>query len=126
MGSLGAKVLAMYFPPSKATKMGNDIMTFGQQEFESLGEEWERFKELLRRCPHHGLEKWMLLQSFYNGLLGLTRDLLASRGDQGDNVRVIHPDPDAVEAEVFGDRGALLDCEHVPHAQILGLQSQVY
>ncbi|OWM68182.1 hypothetical protein CDL15_Pgr016382 [Punica granatum] len=70
---LEQKFLAMYFPPSKATKMRNDIMTFGQQEFESLGEEWERFKELWRRCPHHGLEKWMLLQSFSNGLLGLTR-----------------------------------------------------
>ena len=37
---------------------------------------WERFKELLRKCPHHGIEKWMLVHNFYNGLNGTTRTII--------------------------------------------------
>lgn len=29
---------------------------------------WERFKELMRSCPHHGIPDWMLINCFYNGL----------------------------------------------------------
>lgn len=29
---------------------------------------WDRFKELLRLCPHHGLEKWLIVYTFYNWL----------------------------------------------------------
>ena len=29
---------------------------------------WEQFRELLRRCPHHGLFNWLIVQNFYNGL----------------------------------------------------------
>src|SRR5262249_53362872 len=36
---------------------------------ESLYEAWERYKELLRRCPHHGLPTWLQVQTFYNGLI---------------------------------------------------------
>ncbi|KAF7801222.1 uncharacterized protein G2W53_044502 [Senna tora] len=35
---------------------------------EGLYEAWERFKELLRKYPHHGLPKWLQVQTFYNGL----------------------------------------------------------
>ena len=31
-------------------------------------ESWERFKELQRKCPHHGLPTWLIVQIFYNGL----------------------------------------------------------
>ena len=31
-------------------------------------EAWERFKELQRRCPHHGLPDWLIVQTFYNSL----------------------------------------------------------
>ncbi|XP_042379899.1 uncharacterized protein LOC121972279 [Zingiber officinale] len=27
---------------------------------------WEQFKSMLRQCPHHGLEKWLVLHTFYN------------------------------------------------------------
>ena len=44
-------------------------MTAFKQEYgESLRDAWERFKDLQRACPHHGLEKWFLLKRFYNGL----------------------------------------------------------
>ncbi|KAF7810678.1 uncharacterized protein G2W53_037421 [Senna tora] len=48
--------------------MRNDITSFVVLDNESLYEAWERFKELLRKYPHHGLPKWLQVQTFYNGL----------------------------------------------------------
>ncbi|XP_062118921.1 mediator of RNA polymerase II transcription subunit 15-like [Humulus lupulus] len=45
-------------------------------EGESLYDAWEGFKELLRKCQHHGIEKWMLVHNFYNGLNGTTRTII--------------------------------------------------
>ncbi|KAF7839225.1 uncharacterized protein G2W53_007707 [Senna tora] len=65
---LANKFLAKYFPPGKTAKLRNDIMSFCQYDYENLYEAWERFKDLLQRCPHHGFPKWLQVQSFYNGL----------------------------------------------------------
>ncbi|GKC68438.1 reverse transcriptase domain-containing protein [Tanacetum coccineum] len=35
---------------------------------ETFSEAWERFKELLRACPHHGFTKLTQVDTFYNGL----------------------------------------------------------
>ncbi|XP_047170548.1 uncharacterized protein LOC124838881 [Vigna umbellata] len=48
--------------------MRSEITTFMQQETESLYEAWERYKELMRKCPHHALPGWLQVQIFYNGL----------------------------------------------------------
>nr|GEZ69998.1 reverse transcriptase domain-containing protein [Tanacetum cinerariifolium] len=32
------------------------------------GEAWERFKEMLRACPHHGFTELTQIDTFYNGL----------------------------------------------------------
>ncbi|KAF7823798.1 uncharacterized protein G2W53_021942 [Senna tora] len=65
---LAQQFLTKYFPPGKTAKMRNDITSFVLLDNESLYEAWERFKELLRKCPHHGLRKWLQVQTFYNGL----------------------------------------------------------
>jgi len=46
--------LAKFFPPNKTVSLRNQITSFTQRE-EPLYEAWERFKDLLRLCPHHGL-----------------------------------------------------------------------
>ena len=75
------KFLSKFFPPAKTAKMRIEINNFAQYEGETLYEAWERYKELLRRCPHHGLPKWMQVHNFYNGLSGTTRTLIdASAG----------------------------------------------
>ena len=38
----------------------------------SFYEAWDRYKELLCKCPHHSLSKWMQVHHFYNGLNGTT------------------------------------------------------
>ena len=60
--------LCKYFSLRKIAKVWNDITSFSQMEGESLYEALERFKELQRECPHHGILNWLLVQTFYNGL----------------------------------------------------------
>ncbi|KAH9716698.1 hypothetical protein KPL71_021550 [Citrus sinensis] len=73
---LADKFLMKYFPPIKNAKLRNEITSFHQFEDESLYEAWERFKELLRRCPHHGIPCCIQLETFYNGLNPSTRLML--------------------------------------------------
>ncbi|CAJ2652135.1 unnamed protein product [Trifolium pratense] len=65
--------LARYFPPSKTAMLRAQINGFRQRDNESLFEAWERYKEMIRICPHHGLENWLIIHTFYNGLLYNTR-----------------------------------------------------
>ena len=53
------KFLTKFFPLGKITELVQEINTFGQLEGESLTEVWDRFHELLRKCPHHRLTRWM-------------------------------------------------------------------
>ncbi|GKE52037.1 reverse transcriptase domain-containing protein [Tanacetum coccineum] len=46
----------------------NEISQFTQKIEETFNEPWERFKELLRACPHHGFTKLTQVDTFYNGL----------------------------------------------------------
>ena len=62
------KFMTKFFPPSKITQLVQEINTFRQLGRENLVEAWERFHELLRRCPHHRLTRWMQVHTFYNGL----------------------------------------------------------
>ncbi|KAI3776355.1 hypothetical protein L1987_46133 [Smallanthus sonchifolius] len=65
---LAQQFLSKYFPPAKTAKLRNDITTFTQDDGESLYEAWECFKDMLRKIPHHVLEVWLQVSSFYNGL----------------------------------------------------------
>ncbi|WCJ22553.1 Gag-Pol polyprotein [Euphorbia peplus] len=60
--------LMKYFPPRQAIKLRNEVSHFSQEDGESLAEAWERYKELLRRVPNHGIPMWMQVQNFYNGV----------------------------------------------------------
>ena len=64
---LTKKFLMKYFPPIKNAKLRNEITSFYQLEDESLDDAREKFKKLLRRCPHHIL-CYIQLETFYNGL----------------------------------------------------------
>ncbi|XP_063949928.1 uncharacterized protein LOC135152765 [Daucus carota subsp. sativus] len=54
----------------------NAITQFSQQSGETLCEAWERYKEMLRKCPHHGMPDWMIINCFYNGLGPQSRPML--------------------------------------------------
>ncbi|KAK2368342.1 hypothetical protein QL285_081543 [Trifolium repens] len=65
--------LARYFPPSKTAMLRAQINGFKHKDNESLFEAWERYKDMIRLCPYHGLEDWLIIHTFYNGLLYNTR-----------------------------------------------------
>ncbi|KAK5793055.1 hypothetical protein PVK06_034191 [Gossypium arboreum] len=70
------KFLLKYFPPAKTAKLHNDISSFVQMDLETLYDAWERYKDQLRRCPHHGLPLWLQVQTFYNGVNPSTRQMI--------------------------------------------------
>nr|GEV54843.1 reverse transcriptase domain-containing protein [Tanacetum cinerariifolium] len=47
------KFVNQFFPPFKTTHLKNEISRFTQRFEETFGEAWDRFKEMLRACPHH-------------------------------------------------------------------------
>ncbi|GJV01346.1 hypothetical protein Tco_1334915 [Tanacetum coccineum] len=51
----------------RTVKLSNNILMFQQRQGESLSEAWTRFKDLLPKVPHHGIDLW--LQSNLEGLM---------------------------------------------------------
>jgi hypothetical protein len=60
--------LKKYFTIGKTNQIRKAITGFSQIEGEPFHETWERMKDLLRKCPHHAVPKWQLVQCFYDGL----------------------------------------------------------
>ncbi|GJU22417.1 reverse transcriptase domain-containing protein [Tanacetum coccineum] len=73
---LVTKFVNQFFPPSKTTHLKNEISRFTQKFKETFSEAWERFKELLRACPHHGFTELTQVDTFYNGLNDNEQDSL--------------------------------------------------
>nr|GEW34542.1 reverse transcriptase domain-containing protein [Tanacetum cinerariifolium] len=70
------KFINQFFPPSKTTHLKNEISRFTQRFKETFGEAWERFKEMLRACPHHGFTELAQIDTLYNGLNDNDQDSL--------------------------------------------------
>nr|GEW41322.1 reverse transcriptase domain-containing protein [Tanacetum cinerariifolium] len=58
------------------TNLKNDIINFQQRFNETFSEAWDRFKDLLRKCPHHGFLELHQLDTFYNPLTQSDQDSL--------------------------------------------------
>nr|GEY46172.1 hypothetical protein [Tanacetum cinerariifolium] len=65
-----------FFPPSKTTHLKNEISRFTQRFEKTFGEAWDRFKEMLRACPHHRFSELTQIDTFYNGLHEQDQDSL--------------------------------------------------
>ncbi|GJR66830.1 retrovirus-related pol polyprotein from transposon TNT 1-94 [Tanacetum coccineum] len=77
---LKTKFLNKYCPPARTAKKMEEINNFQQEPDESLFRAWERFKELLMKCPQHYLTDMQEVILFYNGLDVPTRQILDSKG----------------------------------------------
>ncbi|GJV50910.1 reverse transcriptase domain-containing protein [Tanacetum coccineum] len=75
---LVSKFINKFFPPSKTTNLRNEISNFQQRFDEPFHEMWDRFKDLLRACPHHGFTELHQLDTFYNSLNPTDQDSLNS------------------------------------------------
>ncbi|GJR85885.1 reverse transcriptase domain-containing protein [Tanacetum coccineum] len=75
---LVSKFVNRFFPPSKTTNLRNEIMRFQQRFGETFAEAWDRFKDLLNKCPHHGFSPLHQIDTFYNSLNQSEQDFLNS------------------------------------------------
>ncbi|GJW12959.1 reverse transcriptase domain-containing protein [Tanacetum coccineum] len=75
---LVSKFINHLFPPSKTTNLRNEISNFQQKFEETFSEAWDRFKDLLRACPHYSFTELHQLDNFYNGLNPSDQDSLNS------------------------------------------------
>ncbi|GJW42891.1 reverse transcriptase domain-containing protein [Tanacetum coccineum] len=75
---LVSKFINEFFPPLRTTNLRNEISNFEQRFGESFHEAWDRYKDLLRACPHHGFTELHQLDTFYNALNPTDQDSLNS------------------------------------------------
>nr|GEU74686.1 reverse transcriptase domain-containing protein [Tanacetum cinerariifolium] len=73
---LVSKFINQFFPPSKMTNLCNEITNFQKRFDESFCEACDRFKDLLRACPHHGFMELHQLDTFYNAINPTDQDSL--------------------------------------------------
>ncbi|GKA94690.1 hypothetical protein Tco_0816728 [Tanacetum coccineum] len=78
--TLKQKFLNKYCPPARTAKKMEEINNFQQEPDETLSQAWERFKELLLRCPQHYLTNMQEVILFYKGLDVPTRQIFDSKG----------------------------------------------
>nr|GEV60661.1 hypothetical protein [Tanacetum cinerariifolium] len=70
----------MICPPARTAKKVEEINKFQQEPVESPFRAWERFKELLMKCPQHYLTDMQEVILFYNGHDVPTRLIQDSKG----------------------------------------------
>ena len=68
---------------AKNNALRREIANFYWDEQEKFYESWERFKDLILMCAHHGFETWRLVQYFYNGLTQTNRNMIESLNGGG-------------------------------------------
>ncbi|GJY75477.1 reverse transcriptase domain-containing protein [Tanacetum coccineum] len=99
--NLVSKFINHFFPPSKTTNLRNEISNFQQRFDETFYEAWDRFKDFLRACLHHGFTELHQLDTFYNGLNPSNQDSLNSAAGGNLLERVLEmstPPPASVKA----------------------------
>ena len=68
--------LCKYYLVGKTSAVRCAIREFSQGPGEVFYEAWERLRDLLRQCPHHGIHKHEITHIFYDGLGSPDRYLL--------------------------------------------------
>jgi hypothetical protein len=58
----------------KTNALQNKISGFQQLTDETIVEAWERLQDYIAACPHHGMEEWFIIESFFHGLIRLARE----------------------------------------------------
>jgi hypothetical protein len=48
---------------------GTRSLDFSNSLDETIVEAWECLQDYISTCPHHSMEEWFIIQSFYHGLI---------------------------------------------------------
>ncbi|CAN6687658.1 unnamed protein product [Malus baccata var. baccata] len=73
---LNEKFLNKYYTASKTLDMRTQILSFAQKPNEEFHEALERFKKLIRKCPHSGINTTDQMHIFFRGLNMTTKTLV--------------------------------------------------
>ncbi|KAL4386964.1 hypothetical protein GQ457_09G000120 [Hibiscus cannabinus] len=68
--------LAKFSYTNMTDHLRNQITSFRQEDDEAMHEAWERYRDLFRRRPMHGLLEWTQVSIFYNSINTPTRMML--------------------------------------------------
>ena len=68
--------LQKFFPTLRTSALKKKISNFKAMEDEKFFACWERFREMVAACPHHGFDNWMLVSYFYEDMSPLMKQLL--------------------------------------------------
>jgi len=68
-----AAFLVKFFLMSRTSALRGKISNFQQSSLESIPEACERLQEYIRACPHLGMEDWLVLQNFHEGLTAMSK-----------------------------------------------------
>jgi hypothetical protein len=74
--------LAKFFSLGKTNALWNKILSFQQLTDKTIVEACERLLDYISACPHHEMEEWFIIQSFYHGMIHSTGEYIdaATRG----------------------------------------------
>ena len=75
-GDLQLVFLQKFFPTHRTNALKNEILNFKAMEDEKFFAYWERFREMVVACPHHGFDNWILVSYFYEGMSPPMKQLL--------------------------------------------------
>nr|GEU79867.1 hypothetical protein [Tanacetum cinerariifolium] len=97
---LVSKIINEFFPPSRTTNLRNKISNFQQRFDESFHEAWDRYKDLLRACPHHGFTELHQLDTFYNALNPVDQDSLNAAAEIAKLTHAVNQQTSAVTTAI--------------------------
>jgi hypothetical protein len=66
--------LAKFFTLDKTNALWNKISGFQQLMDETITDAWELLQDYISACPHHSMDEWFIIQSFYHGLICSARE----------------------------------------------------
>jgi hypothetical protein len=69
LGEVLQRISHQVFSVGQANALRNKISGFQQLMDETITEAWECLQDYISACPHHGMEEWFIIQSFYHGLI---------------------------------------------------------
>ncbi|GJR52163.1 DNA-directed DNA polymerase [Tanacetum coccineum] len=65
---LVSRFLDYFYPAGRTSSLRDLILQFKQGDDESIKSVWIRFQNLIKQVPHHGIQKWLLVQIFHDNI----------------------------------------------------------
>ena len=72
-----------FFSDDKFVEARDEFLSFRQHPDEHLYAAWERYKMLMKQCPNHGVDKWVVVQIFCTRLNPQSKAMVDSMTNGG-------------------------------------------